>query len=102
MDVNCSFHLCHPLRYDPSHHESADRVEVRPTFKYHLSLLRVLIIISIINYSVIAELIVGYALPGRPVAMMLFKTWGYITMTQGWSVAHEDARFAELVCVLKR
>lgn len=31
----------------------------------------------------IAELIVGYALPGRPVAMMLFKTWGYITMSQG-------------------
>jgi len=33
--------------------------------------------------SVIAELIIGYTLPGRPVAMMLFKTWGYITMTQG-------------------
>ncbi|CDO75766.1 hypothetical protein BN946_scf185039.g2 [Trametes cinnabarina] len=24
----------------------------------------------------------GYALPGRPVAMMMFKTWGYITMAQ--------------------
>ncbi|PPQ74705.1 hypothetical protein CVT26_007556, partial [Gymnopilus dilepis] len=35
-----------------------------------------------IGLNVIAELIVGYALPGRPVAMMLFKTWGYITMTQ--------------------
>lgn len=33
--------------------------------------------------SVITELIIGYVLPGRPVAMMLFKTWGYITMAQG-------------------
>jgi len=24
----------------------------------------------------------SYALPGRPVAMMMFKTWGYITMAQ--------------------
>ena len=32
--------------------------------------------------NVIAELIIGYALPGRPIAMMLFKTWGYITMRQ--------------------
>lgn len=34
-------------------------------------------------YSVITELIIGYALPGRPIAMMMFKTWGYITMAQG-------------------
>ncbi len=33
--------------------------------------------------SVITELIVGYAVPGRPIAMMMFKTWGYITMAQG-------------------
>jgi len=32
--------------------------------------------------NVITELIIGYALPGRPVAMMMFKTWGYITMAQ--------------------
>ncbi|CAL1708066.1 unnamed protein product [Somion occarium] len=32
--------------------------------------------------NVISELVVGYMLPGRPVAMMLFKTWGYITMAQ--------------------
>lgn len=32
--------------------------------------------------SVITELIIGYMLPGRPVAMMMFKTWGYITMAQ--------------------
>ncbi|KAF8970829.1 oligopeptide transporter [Flammula alnicola] len=35
-----------------------------------------------VGLNVIAELIVGYAVPGRPVAMMLFKTWGYITMAQ--------------------
>ena len=32
--------------------------------------------------NVITELIIGYALPGRPIAMMLFKTWGSTTMTQ--------------------
>jgi OPT family oligopeptide transporter len=35
-----------------------------------------------IGLNVITELIIGYALPGRPIAMMLFKTWGYNTMTQ--------------------
>jgi hypothetical protein len=29
--------------------------------------------------SVITELIVGYMLPGKPVAMMIFKTFGYIS-----------------------
>ena len=31
-----------------------------------------------IGLNVITELIVGYVLPGQPLAMMLFKTWGYI------------------------
>ncbi|KAF9051443.1 OPT oligopeptide transporter [Panaeolus papilionaceus] len=35
-----------------------------------------------IGLNVITELIVGYGLPGRPIAMMMFKTWGYITMGQ--------------------
>lgn len=35
-----------------------------------------------IGLNVITELIIGYALPGHPVAMMMFKTWGYITMYQ--------------------
>jgi hypothetical protein len=35
-----------------------------------------------IGLDVITELIIGYALPGCPIAMMLFKTWGYITMKQ--------------------
>jgi OPT oligopeptide transporter protein len=37
---------------------------------------------QILGLNVIMELIIGYALPGRPIAMMLFKTWGYITMLQ--------------------
>lgn len=35
-----------------------------------------------VGLNVITELIIGYALPGHPIAMMLFKTWGYITMYQ--------------------
>ena len=35
-----------------------------------------------VGLNVFTELVIGYALPGRPIAMMLFKTWGYITMTQ--------------------
>ncbi|RDX46406.1 small oligopeptide transporter [Lentinus brumalis] len=35
-----------------------------------------------VGLNVVTELIVGYMLPGRPVAMMMFKTWGYITMSQ--------------------
>ncbi|KIY43237.1 OPT oligopeptide transporter [Fistulina hepatica ATCC 64428] len=35
-----------------------------------------------VGLNVVTELIIGYALPGRPVAMMMFKTWGYVTMTQ--------------------
>ncbi|KZV91748.1 OPT oligopeptide transporter [Exidia glandulosa HHB12029] len=35
-----------------------------------------------IGLNVVTELIIGYALPGRPIAMMMFKTWGYITMAQ--------------------
>ena len=32
-----------------------------------------------IGLNVITELIAGYALPGKPIAMMMFKTWGYLT-----------------------
>ncbi|KAJ7715718.1 small oligopeptide transporter [Mycena maculata] len=35
-----------------------------------------------IGLNVITELLVGFILPGRPVAMMIFKTYGYITMSQ--------------------
>ncbi|KAJ8472485.1 hypothetical protein ONZ45_g16631 [Pleurotus djamor] len=35
-----------------------------------------------VGLNVISELIVGYVLPGKPIAMMMFKTYGYITMSQ--------------------
>ncbi|KAJ7828906.1 OPT oligopeptide transporter protein-domain-containing protein [Mycena olivaceomarginata] len=35
---------------------------------------------QLFGLNVITELIIGYALPERPVTMMMFKTWGYITM----------------------
>ncbi|TRM62818.1 OPT oligopeptide transporter protein-domain-containing protein [Schizophyllum amplum] len=35
-----------------------------------------------VSLGIISELIVGYMLPGRPVAMMLFKTYGYIAMSE--------------------
>jgi len=42
-----------------------------------------------VGLNVITELIIGYALPGRPVAMMMFKTWGYITMAQALTFASD-------------
>lgn len=35
-----------------------------------------------IGLNVVTELIIGYMLPGRPIAMMIFKTFGYITVSQ--------------------
>jgi len=35
-----------------------------------------------VGLNVITELIAGFVLPGKPVAMMMFKTWGYVTMSQ--------------------
>ena len=42
-----------------------------------------------LGLNVITELIIGYAVPGHPIAMMLFKTWGYITMAQGLQFASD-------------
>jgi OPT oligopeptide transporter protein len=36
--------------------------------------------LNVISLNVITELIIGYALPGRPIAMMMFKTWDFISM----------------------
>lgn len=36
-----------------------------------------------IGLNVMTEFVIGYMLPGRPMAMMLFKTYGYISMYQG-------------------
>jgi OPT family oligopeptide transporter len=35
-----------------------------------------------VGLNVITELIIGFMLPGKPIAMMMFKTWGYISMAQ--------------------
>ncbi|KAJ7626771.1 small oligopeptide transporter [Mycena rosella] len=57
-----------------------------------------------VGLNVITELIIGYALPGRPIAMMMFKTWGYITMAQGnfnfafiFVALHEDPATADVL-----
>lgn len=36
-----------------------------------------------IGLNVMTEFVIGYMQPGRPMAMMLFKTYGYISMYQG-------------------
>ena len=36
-----------------------------------------------IGINVITEFLAGYMQPGRPMSMMLFKTYGYMTMLQG-------------------
>lgn len=35
-----------------------------------------------IGLNVLTEFIFGYLQPGRPLALMIFKTYGYITMSQ--------------------
>lgn len=40
-----------------------------------------------ITLNVVSELIAGYTLPGRPIPMMIFKTYGYITMSQALKFA---------------
>jgi len=65
-----------------------------------------------VGLNVITELIIGYALPGRPVAMMMFKTWGYITMAQAlqftsdfklahyMKIAHRPMFFCQVAAVV--
>ncbi|KAJ7877622.1 OPT oligopeptide transporter [Mycena leptocephala] len=40
-----------------------------------------------VGLNVITELIIGYALPGRPIAMMMFKTWA-LTFTSDFKLGH--------------
>lgn len=54
-----------------------------------------------IGLNVITELICGYALPGRPIAMMIFKTFGYITMYQGLSFV-SDLKFGHYMKIPPR
>jgi OPT family oligopeptide transporter len=62
--------------------------------------------------NVVTELIIGYVLPGRPIAMMLFKTWGNITMVQAvmvmsdfklahyMKIAHRQMFFCQVVATI--
>ena len=62
--------------------------------------------------NVITELIIGYALPGRPIAIMLFKTWGYVTILQAvtfmrnlklahyMKIAHRPMFFCQVVATI--
>lgn len=38
-----------------------------------------------IGLNVITELVIGYMYPGKPLANVAFKTYGYISMTQALS-----------------
>ncbi|KAI5287287.1 hypothetical protein KEM54_006097 [Ascosphaera aggregata] len=42
-----------------------------------------------LGLNVLTEFMVGYMLPGRPLAMMMFKTFGYITMSQALSFVQD-------------
>ncbi|KAF7981225.1 hypothetical protein HWV62_34575 [Athelia sp. TMB] len=55
-----------------------------------------------IGLNVITELIIGYMLPGRPIAMMLFKTYGYITMLQAiqFTSDYKLAHYMKIVCCI--
>lgn len=54
-----------------------------------------------VGLNVVTELICGYALPGKPVAMMIFKTYGYITMTQALSFV-SDLKFGHYMKIPPR
>ena len=85
--AGCFIPIHNPDRHDPSYHQSTNRFKVSnnhlgaPTSP-SIALKSSIIFLLTSWSSVISELVVGYMLPGRPVAMMLFKTWGYITMAQ--------------------
>ncbi|KAH9982093.1 OPT oligopeptide transporter [Lactifluus volemus] len=42
-----------------------------------------------VGLNVISELVAGYAFPGKPLPMMIFKTFGYITMSQALQFASD-------------
>lgn len=49
--------------------------------------------------NIITEFIVGYMLPGRPIAMMLFKSWGYMLMSNGLTFV-QDMKVGHYVSLL--
>jgi hypothetical protein len=48
-----------------------------------------------LGLNVFTEFLIGYMQPGKPNAMMLFKTYGYITMTQGLAFT-QDMKLGKL------
>lgn len=54
-----------------------------------------------IGLNVITEFIVGYMLPGRPLAMMMFKMFGYISMSQALAFC-QDLKLAHYLKVPPR
>lgn len=50
-----------------------------------------------LGLNVLTEFIIGYMLPGRPLAMMLFKTYGYIAMSQALYFT-QDLKFGTSCC----
>ncbi|KFY90028.1 hypothetical protein V498_06221, partial [Pseudogymnoascus sp. VKM F-4517 (FW-2822)] len=54
-----------------------------------------------LGLNVITEFIVGYMLPGRPLAMMMFKMYGYITVYQGLYFT-QDLKLAHYMKVPQR
>ncbi|KAK8853415.1 OPT family small oligopeptide transporter [Kwoniella newhampshirensis] len=96
-------HLRHPPSRNDVHARLASAYPVVPAYWYlalfliNLALaittirawptqLPVLALFAVTNMqvglNVTTEMIIGYAVPGKPVAMMIFKTYGYITTTQ--------------------
>ena len=49
-----------------------------------------------LGLNVFTEFLIGYMQPGKPNAMMLFKTYGYITMTQGLAFT-QDMKLGQLI-----
>jgi hypothetical protein len=45
----------------------------------------VFLVIQVPGLNVITEYMMGYILPGQPIANVCFKTYGYISMTQAVS-----------------
>ncbi|KAL7627030.1 hypothetical protein AAE478_003806 [Parahypoxylon ruwenzoriense] len=54
-----------------------------------------------IGLNVLTEFVYGYIQPGRPLALMLFKTYGYITMSQALSFV-SDLKFGHYMKIPPR
>lgn len=54
-----------------------------------------------IGLNVLTEFVYGYIQPGRPLALMIFKTYGYITMSQALSFV-SDLKFGHYMKVSMR